>query len=107
MIAAISDKCGLIGAHTKDGAAFDAQDVRKFVRDVKKDAPGPFALLIDNARIHVARENLAWFEEQGITVIRNLPYRPDLMGIEDYWGLLKRQYRPKVRKNLVEGTHWN
>ena len=28
-----------------------------------------------------------------ITLINNIPYRPDLMGIENYWRLAKKEYR--------------
>ena len=32
--------------------------------------------------------------------VNNLPYRPDLNGIELYWGAVKRVYRKKIT-NLV------
>ena len=92
-----------MAAHTKLGQAFDAEDIRKFFAQLKSECVGPFCVLLYNARIHVSRENLEWYEEQDITVLRNLPYRPDLMGIEHFWAIAKNRYRSKVTKLMATG----
>ena len=81
--------------------------MREFFEDLKERTPWPFVVLMDNARIHVSRANMAWYEENEITVIRNMPYRPDLMGIESYWRLVKLEYRACVVGFLVAREDWN
>ena len=64
-------------------------------------------IMMDNARIHVSRENMSWYAMRDIKIIRNIPYRPDLMGIEVFWRLLKLKYRAWVTARLATGQFWD
>ena len=106
-VAAVSDTRGYLMHHSLKAAALHAPDFREFVRDLREGIGAPFVLMIDNARIHVADDNFDLYEELGITVIRNVPYRPDLMGIEAVWKLAKDEYRLRVRRYTVQGVDWD
>ena len=34
-------------------------------------------------------------------------YRPDLIGIEPFWNLVKRSYRARIRSLLAHGRDWD
>ena len=104
---AVSEVSGYIMIHTIKGAPFYGADFADFVRELREFLGYPFALLIDNARIHGTPDNVALFEELGITMIKNVPYRPDLMGIEAVWKMAKDKYRVLVRQHTVQGEDWN
>ena len=89
-----------------DGA-FKGEHVKKFVEELKEDAKDPFVVLMDNARIHVSKENLQWYRANDIPIIRNIPYRPDLMGIELLWKDMKEEYRRFALHELAHGRVWD
>lgn len=107
VVAAISDKRGFITARMKLGQAFTREDMKLFFNDLRQRSTEPFVVLMDNARIHVSELMLSWYRQERFTVLRNLPYRPDLMGIELFWKQLKVQYRVKVIQHLAAGREWN
>ena len=40
-------------------------------------------------------------------VVKNIPYRPDLNGIEKFWTVCKRQYRLKTDWMKANGGSWD
>ena len=40
-------------------------------------------------------------------MIKNSPYRPDLNGIELFWGRLKRAYRKELTRLRSQGLEWD
>jgi transposase len=67
------------------------------------------AFFLDNARIHVSQVTTTSAQESNLNIrlLRNLSYRPDLNGIEQYWGACKVLYRKKVDWHKAMGTPWN
>ena len=43
----------------------------------------------------------------GIKVIKNAPYRPDLNGIEFFWGRIKMAYRKEITRLRSQNIPWN
>ena len=106
VLGAISDQRGLIYFEIKN-QAFNAEEVRAFIVELKEQTPWDFLVLMDNASIHVGRGNPEYFQEQGIKTARNLPYRPDLMGIERFWLQCKQLYRKEKVALVAAGLTWN
>ena len=71
------------------------------------------ALFLDNASYHKSRETydflMQYHHKENVKLqwCYNAVGRPDLNGIENYWGLCKQIYRRRVTANLVSGTDWN
>ena len=106
VIGAISDLRGFIGAYSQP-KAFKAPEVLEFLKELKETTDRPFVVLLDNATVHTAKKNVEYCEANGIKLIRNVAYRPDFNGIEQFWKLLKAKYRPVVRSHLVRNERWN
>jgi hypothetical protein len=98
-MAAISAQHGLRHAVYKY-AAYKAVDVVEFLKRLRElDGPqAKIAVFWDNASIHKAKvtKDRAADPDIDIKLIWNLPYRPDLNGIEFFWGDVKLHYRKKV-----------
>ena len=105
-LAAVSDQRGFIMAAYKEKEAFTAENIREFIQELDDRTPWPYCVMMDNASIHVSRENLEWYQQKGIEIIRNLPFRPELMGIEGLWQIAKAEYRKQVTANLVASKNW-
>ena len=55
----------------------------------------------DNAPIHTAKKVAKWFEDNGIDILKWLPYSPDLKPIEHLWRKLKElvcQVNPHIEQ---------
>ena len=97
--AAISSERGMV--HYRTGyRSFDATETVKMLRGIRK-AMGPdkkVAILWDNCPIHKAGAvaAAAAMRDVDIRLLRNISYRPDLMGVERVWGLAKKKYRDIV-----------
>ena len=77
--------------------SFSADDMKEVLRQIRQTfgAEERIALFWDNCRIHLAiivREYAAT-PEINIELVLNIPYRPDLNGIELLWREAKRRYR--------------
>ena len=42
-----------------------------------------------------------------IELVRNVSYRPDLNGIEQYWGACKREYRSRIDWYKAQHREWD
>ena len=106
--AAISVNEGCKHVIFKEGAAFKGEDICEFVQSLKWKVRrhDKIAVFWDNASIHHKPRKETCYD-LGIPVIRNAPYRPDLNGIEFFWGHLKRLYRREVTKHRVQAEEWN
>ena len=107
---AISEETGPV--HFKYGVrSFNADDIVEMLNEIRaKFDPGKkLAVFWDNARIHAAKKVLeaAKGEDINIQPIFNLPYRPDLNGIESVWAVAKRVYRNNVDRNKATNVQWD
>ena len=84
---ASSAERGLVHYELAEGRAFVGADVTTFLANLKtKCSPGmPISIFWDNCRIHCTKEVKLYCEVEGINIITNVPYRPDLNGIEMVW----------------------
>ena len=108
-IGAASDKKGLAHYKLNEGQAFVAADVTDFLQELKaKYYPdSPFTVFWDNCKIHTTRAVYTFCEANDITLIANVPYRPDLNGIEHIWGWAKHRYRGMVNNFKARDIDWN
>ena len=92
----------------KLGAAFDADDINNFLQQLRQRAGKhkKVAVFLDNARIH-SKPGLITAPQLGIEVIKNAPYRPDLNGIEFFWGRLKMAYRKEITRLRSQRLAWD
>jgi hypothetical protein len=70
----------------------DICSVFQRVREIK----GPHAkicIFLDNASIHHAVKTRTCAQQLNIKLIFNIPYEPQFMGIELFWGVLKHVYK--------------
>ena len=69
------------------------KEIRKFYGPNTK-----LALFLDNCRIHhaIIVKEFAASDEINIELVWNLPYRPDLAGVELTWAEAKRRYRKEL-----------
>jgi transposase len=61
---------------------------------------------LDNASIHRADYTRNAAQLLGIPLVFNLPYRPDLMGIEYMWCHAKAAFRTAINKYRKVGIDW-
>ena len=107
---AISTQSGLICTLYKDQKAFDAADVREFLQEIAerlKHTGRRVVIFADNASIHRAVELRPDFLELDQMLLLNVAYRPDFMGLEKYWRLLKHLFYTEVdRWRLLAKPDW-
>jgi len=66
------------------------------------------ALFLDNARIHISQvtQTAAKDVDINIKLLRNVSYRPDNCGVENYWWYCKKEYRRQVDFYKAQGWTW-
>ena len=71
-----------------------AADVKRFLKFINRRQRGrPWAVFWDNARTHTAEVVRDYLERFDIPCVFNVPYEPQLNGIETLWAHQKREYR--------------
>lgn len=101
--AAICAERGMVYWEHRAGAAFKGGDIIEFLWQIKCScALDQFGIFCDNASVHKTPDVKRWCEDNGVTMIYNLEYRPDLNGIEYFWAVAKHKYRTKL---LEEKAH--
>ncbi len=74
--------------------SFKTPNFIAFLTDLKhKLGAGWHTVLLDNCNVHRAHETTKLSASIGIDLLWNVPYRPDLNGIEMVWGMAKASYR--------------
>jgi transposase len=67
------------------------EDLMRFIQKIRiSNMMRPICILLDNARIHIAKKFRALAQELDIHLIYNIPYSPDLNPIEFGWKDFKR-----------------
>ena len=98
---------GIKHFEVRDGS-FTATPFRAFVQELAEQFTevqrGTVCLVMDNARIHHAREARQYLEENQIRHLYLPPYSPELNPIENVFGVLKKRYRrlgvPRTRNQM-------
>ena len=96
-VAAISAESGLLYWECKKGA-YKKETFVDFLKAIRGHSPQrKLAVFVDNASIHKWASQIGPGEEElQVELVFNLPYRPDLMGVERTWAVAKRHYRKYV-----------
>ena len=92
----------------KDGA-YKSPEFVSFIQELAEQFPelqnGRACLVMDNARIHHARQARQYLEENHIRHVYLPPFSPDLNPIENVFSVLKKRYRgrgvPTTRAQMV------
>ena len=108
VFAAISERSGCLLQMYKWGEAFNAKDIEDFLLRLRLRVGKhkPLAVFMDNVSIHKRPAKEAE-DKHKIKVIWNAPYRPDLNGIEFFWGRIKRAYRKEVTRLRSQRLDWD
>jgi len=110
VIGVISPVRGLVHCHY-EARSCNADSVMEVLKAVRKvyDKGEKIAIFLDNARIHRAKKVQAFARTPAIDIplAYNQPYRCDLVGIEQYWRLVKVQYRRRLVFYKVNGIDFD
>jgi transposase len=101
VIAVISEEHGIIDyiVHPK---AINSKVFIAFINQIaEKLGGGDFALFLDNLSNHKSKNTKHFFEKLNITKIFNVPYCPQLNGIESYFSQLKATYKKLLLKFVI------
>ena len=103
VVAAVSAEAGLI-LFERRPSSFNGQQFSEFLERLHASvADQPMAVLLDNCKIHKARVTTEVVERLHINMLWNVPYRPDLNGIEFVWAIAKRRFR-QLQLQRMMGT---
>ena len=117
VIGAICAEYGLIHTMQKEckGNGFNNRDIKLFLCEMQwkldKLIPGnKIAIFWDNLSCHRSlTEEIRNGDEPYLrmAIVKNIAYRPDLNGIEHYWGACKREYRLRVDWMKANNVKWS
>ena len=115
VIGFISAESGLVFVHIREQNSFTKKDVADCIKLVKnKYKFQDIALFGDNARIHKNNFVEEAACEEDVELLWNIPYRPDLQGVEGLWRIAKDLYRKEIARlhvnqkfiNNLEVVQW-
>ena len=108
MFGAASASDGVLHYETKVGAGIRKEDIVPFFTKLKKYyGKHKLAVFLDNASSHKALIVKQAAADLGIVLIYDVPYRPDLNGLENVWVHVKNNYRYKKTRHLMAGQSWD
>ena len=83
-------------------------DFANFVHVLAERAGGrEFAVFMDNLRVHKTLEVAETCKQLNAKPFFNVPYSPNFNGIENYFGLVKSEYKKLILEKLVKGIKPN
>ena len=100
----ISEKLGKVLFYIKETKAFNTEDFVRCFKYLYNDPRLKFddvVLFADNATLHKTPQVWKGLTDNSLKILFNMPYRPDLMGIESTWQRCKHIYKNKIAKKLV------
>lgn len=86
---------------TKISPKINSKKYLPFLKRLKKQFD-KLCIIIDNARWHLTKSILSFIKQEGIKMIRLLPYSPELNPIEQYWKNVKKYLGSKPIFTKVE-----
>ena len=98
-VAAVSSDLGLVHAKFPPQAtAVNSRIYCDFIDEVVAKVGYPLTIFTDNLSAHNSKytRDYLYVTHPQVGHIFNVPYRPDLNGIENYWQPLKTEYRKRV-----------
>ena len=106
-LAAATAQDGFIHYMTKERAGIKKEDVIVFLKTLKKNSPSHnIVVFCDNGSCFTANDTKYAANDLGVTILYNLPYRPDFNGMENVWRQVKAHYRNKIVAHLCSGVSW-
>ena len=104
----ISERSGCYVQLYRVGGAFKAPDIDGFLQQLRLRVGKhrKLAVFLDNASIH-KHPAAVTAPKHKIEVIWNAPYRPDLNGIEFFWGRIKMAYRKEITRLRSQNIYWD
>ena len=85
---------------------FNSSDTLEFLQLLSANVRN-FAIFWDNASIHKNAEVKRYLKRNKIPSIFNIPYEPELNGIEVLWGTMKSKFRNRLLALKVANTKIN
>ena len=82
--------------------SINTEQVKEFVSALcKKNKGRKLILFMDNMKVHKSHEMLHHYETKHVKVVFNLPYSPQLNGIESYFSIVKNSNKNDLLRKLV------
>ena len=98
----ISAESGKIYFHIRQQTSFKKEDVVRCIKRLgRRFQDEEIVLFGDNARIHRNESVTEAAADDNINMVFNIPYRPDLMGIEGVWRIAKDLYKREIARMHV------
>ena len=109
-MAAISSELGLV--HVKfppPATAVNSRLYCEFIDEIVAKVGYPLTIFTDNLGAHTSKytRDTLFVNHPQVGHVFNVPYRPDLNGIESYWRPLKAEYRKKVCNFKANSASFN
>ena len=93
VVAGVSAAEGLIHLTTRP-KSFNSESFGQFLAELhEKSKSRPLIVLLDNCKIHKTNQIRNLAETLGIILVFNVPYHPELNGIELVWSIAKRRFK--------------
>ena len=103
-LGAISDNGG-VEAYTIHPHSITTKEFIEFVEILSVKFHGQdFAIFMDNLQVQKTKDVLETCKRLKARPIFNVPYRPDFNGIENYFSLLKGEYKKLILERLIKGV---
>ena len=105
VVAAVSAADGLI-LFERRPSSYNGHQFSEFMQRLSaKVVDRPMTVLLDNCKIHKTRQTSEVLGREEIRVLWNVPYRPDLNGIEFVWAIAKRRFRQLQLQRMMGTLH--
>jgi hypothetical protein len=98
----ITTQHGKLMMKVAEQRSFKGIHICRFLHQLRNRLPDDdICLFWDNCKIHLSHLVRDCASDNNIVMLQNIPYRPDLNGIERVWAVAKRHYRDKLAQKLV------
>lgn len=84
IVGAVSLRKGWV-CHLIKRKSIKGVDFLEFMHQLRESMQGEFALVVDNASIHLMNVVKQFAADNRIRLVRNVPYHPEFQGIEEVW----------------------
>ena len=109
MMGAISSRTGKLFVMYKS-SYFEQANTIKFIKAIAQYHEGQKVCFFwDNSSVHVGREVSQYLREKSsqLVAVTNVPFEPELNGIETLWAQLKIDFRNRITELKIHGTRFD